>query len=449
MKCIMYTKSTILLLVGSIILCSFNHTSESTLAASYFGKRDTLPCFLVISDIHLQNNKQQKEIPDNEANTGSNLWQEAQKEIKKIDSINKPKFIIVLGDLGWHASSAKPDEVASAMHNAGIVLKDLRNLSQKAGIPLLFIPGNNDSYSGDYKPFSKKLFNKDSIGKACWPLIDSDFPLSQNPLRGDTSKLNLGCYSAYPLGEHKLRVIVLNSTIFSSHVGYGPSKNADADTAINWLRTQLKDAKKEHVLIAMHIPPGIDVYNDTCLWCDKLKYDDNRSVQNVFLDIIDSFKTNIVGILSGHTHMDGIRLLVNDNKPDNSKISALLISVPGIAPGHGNNPGIKLIHYNPYNKNDSQNSYALQDFITYYMPYWNKDPKESIKSWADSFNCRTAFHLPYQGNSLLNDIKTLPPDLLRKYVDSIYTVHGKNDTDVTKSHTNREINSSVYVVKLK
>lgn len=93
-----HIKSLLLLLVGWVVLCSFNTTLESIFAANYWGNRDTLPCFLVISDIHLLTSADstQHEL-DSGTNTGDSLWDATKNKIRELYIVNHPKFIIVLG----------------------------------------------------------------------------------------------------------------------------------------------------------------------------------------------------------------------------------------------------------------------------------------------------------------------------------------------------------------
>ena len=163
----------------------------------------------------------------------------------------------------------------------------------------------------------------------------------------------------------------------------------------------------------MHIPPGNDGYTTDStkkiyLWDNKLQFEE-RPVQNAFLDIIDSFKTNIAGLLSSHSHEDGIRLLMN-----NDSVSALLISVPSITPGHHNNPAIKMITYDP------EKNYELEDFTTWYMPYWKN---KMVTNFSGHFSFAKEFN-PNADTSMLANIKAIlkrDEKELNNYVDSIYT----------------------------
>jgi hypothetical protein len=174
------------------------------------------PSFLLISDIHLHGEDDQSPDITKNSDSGKDLWDSAENKIRSVLSgragFVKPKFIIYLGDLPWHAKDSNSVQIADAMENAGQVLKDLRQLAERADIPLLYVPGNNDSEDGDYAPFSKNIFRKDPKGAKHWPLI--------NGALLDTTLWDLGCYSTLPLGQQGgPLVLVLNSNIFTARYG--------------------------------------------------------------------------------------------------------------------------------------------------------------------------------------------------------------------------------------
>lgn len=388
------------------------------------------PSFLIISDIHLHAEGDQSPGITKNSDSGKDLWDSTQNKIRSVLSgeagFGKPKFIIYLGDLPWHAKDSS--QVPNVMENAGRVLSDLRVLAEKAHVPLLYVPGNNDSEDGDYGPFSSKLFDKDKSGAKYWPVIGG------SPI--DTSAWSLGCYSVSPLKKPgSLLVLVLNTNVFTPRYGRMTGKarqTADADRELTWLGHQLWTAAAQHrkVLIAMHVPPGKDGYlpadpnRETCtgkfkdLWDPSILIKDNGqmvSAQNIFLNQVGAYQHSVVGILASHTHFDGIRLLMDrkKNSAASDSISSLLISAPGIAPGHGNNPGFKIVRYDPVN-------FQLNDFITFYNDFY---PTRTVKTWGDlSFSFRKVFHATTK-NSMLAELRQMPVDSLRNYVNSIYTLY--------------------------
>ncbi len=115
-----------------------------------------------------------------------------------------------------------------------------------------------------------------------------------------------------------------------------------AEMEIRCLFQQLQIAKDsgQQVLIAMHIPPGRDGYTGTnslniggkLLWDSTLQYH-GIMAEYFFVSLLAAYKDNIVGLIGGHTHLDGIRIVLDEN---NTPILPY-ISVPAISADHGNN----------------------------------------------------------------------------------------------------------------
>lgn len=396
---------------------------------SYNDTTHPLSSFLVISDIHLSSGASQNTA---HGDTGDSLWMAAKKEIDTLIADKKPKFIIVLGDLPKHDDSTKGDSnnVRQNIEQVLAWFKDSANIPE--GVPLIYVPGNNDSWNGDYSA----LTLPDSVYNGyAYPFIhvDSATVADHACLANDSLQKSIGCFSMYPLGKaNKLRVIVLNTVIFTrarnSRYSPDPQRQAiDATTEINWLLTQLEQASQndEKVLLAMHVPPGIDGFAGTDMWYDK-------DIENIFLKAVEKYQNNITGILAGHTHMDGVRLLLDSA----SHIDALLLSEAGIAPGHGNNPAMKIIEY-------SDRDYALKDFTAYYMNYWNADKTGTVRDWDSSFSFSTiAPGYDFSSMSILNWFQKNNKENIGKLVYSIYT--DKSNKPERSSFIN-EINSSIYV----
>lgn len=386
---------------------------------------DSLPYFLALSDIHLHHSVNQDKITFWRADdTGDDLWDSAQNKIAGVlagkAGFTPPKFIVVLGDLPWHAKDDNQDDIENAHKSTGQVLHDLRELSENAHIPLLYVSGNNDPWDGDYHPFSTKIFGLDSAGQSMWPVINP-VPYNSGTEQAniiDKSMLGMGCYSAYPLGKKgKLRVIALNTTMFVPAYTDKSHQQADDSLQMRWFAGQLEEAEaaNEVVFIALHVPPGIDGYKKKEMWDRRISYND-ESVQDAFIDLLDKYKNRIAGVLSSHTHMDGIRKIYNKE----GKLISIDISVPGITPGHGNNPSFKLISYQPDN-------YELENFITFYEDFY-KDKK--VISWGDdAFDFRGEFGCQ-NGASIRRCLDTLNNTVLQNAIQSIYTViHGRGKVE--------------------
>lgn len=288
---------------------------------------------LVISDIHLDDSNHQAAILPAARNAGIDTWDTARHEINHLLKTQSPGFIIYLGDLPLHVPATG---VASAMTNAGVTLKDLRGIARQHHTPLLFVPGNNDSPDSDYGKFSPALFEYDTAGAKAWPVIGAK-------AIKDANYTTLGCYATYPLGRKTgLRVIVLNTVLYTWNY-HSANHDEECQKQLSWLGRQLAETKVRHetALIVMHVPPGVDVYKHNTFWTTKVILS-GTSIQNNFLDTLASYRNNIMGLLSSHTHMDGFKRLYDKQ----GKFITLLISAPAIAPSAYNNTAVKLIRYN-------------------------------------------------------------------------------------------------------
>ncbi|GAB5399148.1 MAG: hypothetical protein Aureis2KO_07330 [Aureisphaera sp.] len=333
------------------------------------------PTFMTISDIHLDD-----AVTDviYGCDTGTALWNSAHAQIVSLIKSKKPNFILYLGDLPVHSNDkclekAVPSHsISSKIHDdIGLVLKGLRSISDTTDVPLLYLPGNNDGYSGDYASFAYihktdtiTPFTLDTTGTKDWPIIrgtksDSYFQRTGNK--------TLGYYSAYPMGKDttrasNLRVLMLNTVILSSN--YFSMDQIDkydaAQDQFDWMGTQLAEAKtnNEKVIIGMHIPPGRDGYSkDAMFWrnhpADTLK--NGNTYVGEFVSLVDHHKDQITGILTSHTHMDELKRVFNDK----NELIELCISTPGISVNHHNNPGMKIFEYD-------SSGYELLNYTTWY-----------------------------------------------------------------------------------
>lgn len=364
--------------------------------------------FLFLSDIHLDASRHKT---DSTQDTGLDLWQNCTIKLDSIlNSPDPPKFVMCTGDLPAHYKCITGcfltgEKLAAHNKNIMTVLSDLRKLVAKNGIPLFYIPGNNDPIAGDYYSFANQ--NKQTL----FSLVDESI-LAFPALNVSTKKLathiismpdtTMGYYSALIING--LRVIALNSNIFAKkyHSVDGISQIKAGNTEMNWLSEQLKDAqsKGEKVYIAMHIPPGKDwalLPSKKNLWL------------NSFLSLSDKYQSTIVGIFYGHTHMDELRLLYDST---GEKMTQVAISCPGITPIHGNNPAFKLVSFDPQ-------SLKPINFTTYYSSV-------SAASWGNkTYQFSTVFHTDPK-KAMYESLKTMSISEINKDMNLIYTVrHGK------------------------
>ena len=283
--------------------------------------------FLVISDIHLNNHtKHRMDLSPKITSLRNDLdlmtylsFIKLGKKSINTGLINKPNFILLLGDLQGHKRYQNDVTVSQA-----IIFKSV--FETFTNIPVIYIFGNNDSPEKNYGKFQ---FNN-----------ISPFTIANNTLTWKNGFLSTGTicqakpiypclisqkqkYGYFTIKlSYKLKLIGLNSVLFSIHNNY----IKDANDEIIWFRRQLEIAKKnnEQILIAMHIPPGYDTFSRQDFW--------RKDEFNKFSAITDEYSDIIIGVLTGHTHKENKKILI-------TKLETYVN--PALSTAYGNPPLIK------------------------------------------------------------------------------------------------------------
>lgn len=318
--------------------------------------------FLVLSDPHLDKlSKHQMNFTPSSNSALNDLDEKTFRELLATTShaiqqgeIPKPKFILFLGDIVGHLRMHEKDVERSETTFFKLLQQSFPH------IPILYAFGNNDSLSANYGPFTSEEYrgllkspfdvaskNADwhngflSTGRRCSTDHDA-FPCL---IEEDTVD---GYYSVYI--ESKLRLIILNSVLFSANQ-FNTSQQA-AKQQFNWLKSQLNTAQTNHeqVLIAMHIPPGRNVYDHRMFW----HADDNQ----LFLNLIEAYHQNIMGILAAHTHQEEIKIIQNTAK---QPLTGVYLTA-ALSTSHGNSPSIKLYEYAK-----QQDAWQLINYSVFYF----------------------------------------------------------------------------------
>lgn len=349
------------------------------------------PTFLHLSDVHL-------DLSGSSSDTDSQLWAITKSKLASIlDGPDAPAFVLYTGDLPGHYDCTHPDCALDASqvpsHNANIraVLSDLHDLVADTGIPLLYLPGNNDSLAGDYFSFT------DRAGKTPlslvpgdpYPAVNASEPCGPPPCTVSAPDPGLGFYSVRPVDG--LRVIALNTIVLGRkyHEVDGTTQLEAGNTQLAWLGRELADADgREKVLIAMHIPPGNDAYavshgkTETWMWVRHPDGEGDQPRDHVehwldrFLDLVAAHRDAVIGLAYGHTHMDELRRLHDRS----GKVIEIAVSAPGITTNHGNNPGFKRVTYDRETK-------ELLDFTTLYTRRGNTIWGDQRYDFSTRFDC--------------------------------------------------------------
>lgn len=396
------------------------------------------PTFILLSDVHLDSEKQKiisqsggycrgKEFSD----TGTDLWEQAQTALKKAlsnDSPNKPKFILCTGDFPAHIEPI--NEPHNIPDDESQVFSAIREIARDNCTPFVYAPGNNDGLGGDYHSFEdsdgKLPYATDGEYADQWPNIvpyDTFCRNTPSTILNDAYR-SMGYYSVYPLGTRaKFRVIALNTVIFTVKdyvADAGPDQLTAAQEELDWMKSQLKAAcdNQESVYLIMHIPPGSDYKNGPNWTTDPI---DGKTINQHFLDIVQAHPC-ISGIFYGHTHLDEIKLLFDST----GNYQQLAMSCPGITPQHCNNPGFKIVSYDP-NK-----GYAPTGFKTLYSDFFST---ESAQPFDQSYTFKDYYGDP-KGRTLKEHIGELyQQDQAKIAAGMAQTYYVRQDTGLSEDET--------------
>lgn len=377
--------------------------SNNALAANSLATASSMN-FLVLTDIHYRTNKTPSVLmeifPDASTKWDDNLLDkptfnmmldQIQTAITK-KTITKPDFILILGDL----SGYELDNI-TIYHDIKTVLQGItKKLSQKFSIPIILVFGNNDSLSAEYGPLptdfdygpfkatttsvngtrstyeiaKKKIGWKNgflSTGTKCSTSPDT-YPCLIN------ENSTYGYFSTYLAPN--LRLLALNSVTFANTKHNNAPLNVGSQELV-WLARELKTAarKGNKVLIASHVPSGNDLY--------YLKSNWNDASTAIFQQLLSNYQNTIIGILTGHTHMEELKVLQNTaGDPVGAEISTA-----GITTIHGNAPSVKTFYLSK-DQNQEKSQWAISDYISF-----NFAPKhpQTNPSGAGDFHLRQLY----------------------------------------------------------
>ncbi len=333
-------------------------------------------------------------------------------ELNTLNQQQKPAFILLLGDFLAHdfpEQYKKYSGDTSQANYQAFIQKTLLFLTYKLNqvTPLTTIYpilGNCDSYNGNYKIDPNGLFLNNTA------TIFSTLIKNKEAQKKFQDEYPHAGYYTVTLAQKNKRLIALNSVFFSTLYATAATQKA-ADEQLIWLQKQLSIAQQQHqhVLIALHIPFGIDVYRNIKMRFNIMRYFSHplfwqTAYNESFLSLLQRYTTTVVGILPAHIHNDSFQLIANDTHEYFIPISL----TPSISPIYGNNPGLKIFHYN-------DKTFQLTNFNTYFYPI----SEEKSAKWKQEYD----FNALYQPNCkkclLINGMLRLKKD------NSLVTIYKK------------------------
>lgn len=310
--------------------------------------------------------------PEYRQDTNYGLLKSTLRKGKELVSQEHPQFVLVLGDLLGHDfreyySSFSKDATSTGYEQFVRKLNQFLARELNEAFPLIDIYqviGNNDSYQGDYYQIPRGKFFNDL--KTTWLGLIRNKENRKNL----ASTFRQGGYYHVIIPRQSLRIILLNSVLFSANAR-GPSIDQAAMAELKWLELELKAAQTHHqkVLIAMHIPPGIDVYATLRIRLFRLVELWKTKYSQIFQSLLQKYASEISGVLAGHLHSDWFQILTFGP----NKLEVPITGVPAVSPIFGNNPGFKRYTY-------SAKNFQLIDFVTFYYPIKTK------RIWETEYN---------------------------------------------------------------
>jgi predicted phosphodiesterase len=290
---------------------------------------------LLISDIHYGMNNTSADGQD----TGNEFLEISLNKLTELS--RKADFILNLGDIPTHSLFLSPQKEEFEQK----VFRGLFLANQSAK-PMFYIPGNNDSLSGNYQPF--EVDGKSPLTNALdW---DGACVHCEGLVIDKSHMYDGGYYSSYVTPKNKNIILIALNTVQMAKrpiiLPKYPNQERDAMTQLFWLEHQLKTNHAKQLIIAMHIPPGF-VFNGKHFW--------HEMYVKRFLDILNKHHHSYdqITLLVSHTHMEEFRKIqLNDGT------TIYAYSAPSVSRAHHNNPAMKLLEIN--------NQHKVKDFTTYY-----------------------------------------------------------------------------------
>ncbi len=316
--------------------------------------------------------------------------------------VPNPAFIVIAGDFIWHG--AKPADSVLKRKSIQFIARLFKE--SFPGTTIVPAMGNNDTYGNDYALQDSRFLN--DFADAWEPAL----PKSS----GDSLKVN----GYYTCSKDGLKLVVINTALLNNGTRY-----PQALLLLKWLHTTLADPANKNIWIVMHIPPGINVYNNANFW--------NAGYSRTFIDDVVKYSSKVKLCIASHTHFDDFRVFYNnESKP---VPVAFMRIMPSICSNHGNNPSFDIAEF-------SSASGRLISETNYYLNLApiTRDKTVTHAEWNDMISLQSTFKLdrisPADLSKFMDNVKA---DKSWKFVSAytkFYTVGTKIDSSIRVSRTN-------------
>ena len=344
--------------------------------------------------------------------------------IKAVHQTEQPEFTLILGDFLAHNYREQYVLYSHDHTLAGyqdFVKKTLQflTLEIRQAIPAGDIYpalGNNDTYTGDYSVVPTGAFLRDTA--ETWSHLIQD-KANQQQLRSTFPK---GGYYAVDLPHHPLqRILVLDTVLFSTSAKGGAAVEQAAHEELAWVHVELTKAAAAHqsVLLAFHIPMGINVYKTLMSLFGGVKEFWRPEYSLALENELRLFPDTVRALLPGHIHMDSFQVV------GLKELAEIPVSfTPSISPIFGNNPGFKVYNYDP----------ATLKILNYDTYFYSLEAAPDARRWEKEYNFKQVYHSSCKTCDLTQGIKMMTPvSALANYYKHYYAV-GTNAEPITKDH---------------
>lgn len=279
--------------------------------------------------------------------------------IKNVSVEEDVSFVLLTGDFSGHRMWTQYAGPQRVLDNIAYVSNQTH--LRFSDIPVFPVVGNNDLPGHYVLPNSTSDWYKKLL--SYWePLIlcsgcpgSVKQPTTQAVL--EKSFLEGGYYKVSIAGG-KMVLLVLNSLYWSAYVGGSVDIVGKAKRQLEWLETQLELAKSQgqKVMLAGHIPAGIDTYSNNPYWLSNYT--------NSFVSLVaKKYGDIVVGQFFSHTHKDDFRLHIpaaDTSAPQQDSAKSFALLAPAISPVYQNNPAFRVMSLD-------MEQLSLLDYSQYYM----------------------------------------------------------------------------------
>jgi len=309
------------------------------------------------------------------------------------------EFVLITGDQSAHAyENFDVNEKDSTVWSIGNSTKYFSRLN----VPVFPALGNNDLYM-DYQP---PVNNNSDLYKRIGDTIEEFVFLKNHQVSIDNSvadfrkTFHFGGYYSVFIKARKLMLIILNTNYWNTDANnHDTSIGVIGQQQLKWLYSQLVVANNTNykVIIAGHIPPGCDPYNDRGYWVPRFT--------NVYLLMTSEQFPNIISAqIFAHSHTDRMRMLyMGDQFPlvdTKSHSKSAIFITPSVTPIFGNSPAYRLFSMTSKEGN-------LNDYVQYFMDLTISNIKGQ-SYWAKEYSFNELYNTTFN----VNDMEKLVEELI-------------------------------------